>query len=249
MRTVIGIVICLFLWPATAQIVFVNAAANAEYADLFGRAARSTAIVLGKVVEDKGVLKRDLPKLVQVGPDTYLADVTSAVAGRLATVEIGESICRGQDFTLLSLHEVGPTGSAHIFIPAPQMGISTGASTGASRTPEQIFKGSQYLLFLTPYPNQENLVENNRLEAGVTYYRAYGGYFGAIELPDESASQERKNARSHFVDVVRQFCEAVKPPGAAEKIARLRALREKADHRWIDSVDAAIRSLEEESKP
>jgi len=150
---------------------------------------------------------------------------------------------------MLRLQGAVSGGTAHVIVPPEQFAGSSDIEPGISMPNAQLFKGREYLLFLAPYPRQKELVEKNDVDANLTYYRGYDGYMGAIPLPEDAARQGESNPKVRYMNVVRPFCEAVKPPDATGKITRLKALREKADRRWTDSVDAAIKSLEEETRP
>jgi len=150
---------------------------------------------------------------------------------------------------MLRLQGAVSGGTAHVIVPPEQFAGSSDIEPGISMPNAQLFKGREYLLFLAPYPRQKELVEKNDIDANLTYYRVYDGYMGAIPLPEDAARQGESNPKVRYMNVVRPFCEAVKPPDATGKITRLKALREKADRRWTDSVDAAIKSLEEETRP
>ncbi len=249
MRCALFVGISLGVQIAFAQFTAPLIRANAEYDYLFQRVARSSIVVSGKVVERKPIWKRGVPHYVEEGSGRVrTANMEDITGGALFTMEIGEPLCRQQDFTTLRVHTDVPEGTVHIFVPYDRH-RSSDVAPGISMPHEQLFKGQEYLLFLVPYPRQKELVEKNELDTNLTYYRAYDGYMGALKLPDAAVRQGEGNYMTRFMGVVKSFCEAVQPVDPAEKITRLRALRGKADRRWIDSVDAAIRSLEEETKP
>lgn len=225
---------------ALGQFVSVMSGPDAEYHRLFERIARSSFVVKGKVVAIKPVSKRDwqvfdAPNVVR----------SATIEGTIFTIEIAECLCGRQDFMPAGARTETPPNPLYIYVHSPLR--TTGSSDfypGMAAIPEQLFPGRQYLLFLIPHERQQKLTEVYEMDPALIYYRAYDGYEGTIELPSPAMSRGRADYMAVFVATVTALCEAVRPERVPDKLSRLRALRARAEPRWRDSLEAAIRAIE-----
>ncbi len=218
--------------------------ANPEYRHLYDRVSRSAIVVQGKIVEQQFVRKRGVPAVVREGPTGYrTADIDDITGGRLYTVDISVPLCRQEDFIPGMEQKRKLQNTMQVFVssdPFRDSDLFPGIDAGI----EQLFKGGEYLLFLFPYPRQEELQKKYELGPEVTYYKVFDGYFGARELAAPVSRGTDADRTTPLISAVSALCEAVKPTDVKAKLSGLRELRGRADSRWRDSVDAAIRALE-----
>lgn len=230
---------------ATGQFVSVLSGSDAEYHRLFDRMARSAFVVKGKVAAFKPVRKRDWQ--VFEAPNVVRS---STIEGTIFTIEIAECLCGRQDFMPGGARTGTPPNPLHIYVHKPSWtNRSSDFYPGMAAIPEQLYPGVEYLLFLIPHDRQEKLTEVYEMDPALTYYRAYDGYSGTIELPGPSMSRGRADYMAAFVATVTAICDAVRPERVQDKISRLRALRGRAEPRWRDSLEAAIQALEVHEVP
>lgn len=88
---------------------------------------------------------------------------------------------------------------------------------------------------------------NNLLDPTRTYYRAYWGVSGAVELPAAERKGSPRDFATPLLSGVAALCQAVQSPDPAAKRNRLTQLKSFADHpSWAREVDAAIKALDNE---
>ena len=226
--------------------------------DLYARLSESTFVVKARVRTSKAVLRRDLPKATQVGPNLWKLPSLQEkdLGGTLFTVAVEEVICWQGDFAAtLSARQTFPD-VVHVFVSSadPLYARSRFDPNRLNRR-EYLLPGREYLLFLMEPPGQDMLVSTYELEPGVTYYRAFEGQRGAVALPDAAYPERPFTFVTPLVKAVTTFCEAVKGPDPATRIRQLQGVRDffpdPADRRtnmgaamqasaWRKSVDAAI---------
>ncbi len=137
---------------------------HAEYDRLYERLARSAFVIQGTVTGVDSIMRRGAEKTcVTPGEGSALVfDVGCANGGGVYTVEPAQIICKQQDFTPgVSQTADAPPNTIHIYMP-PR--IPSGSYPSMATSLMYLIPGKQYLLFLSPYLRQDELLANFELD-------------------------------------------------------------------------------------
>jgi hypothetical protein len=211
-----------------------------DFEDLYERMSRSDFVVRGTVI-DKSPVWAPMPS----DEKELLArkDLVQPL-GDVSTLAVGQSVCQRSDFSPAGSTQVPLEGKVRLFTPFRDTTRKSDIHPGRGTAPEYFFPGSEYLLFLTRYPNQAALISTYGLDPAFVYYRAFEGYRGAVKFPDPADQGGRNDIATPVMAAVSALCGAVKAEGTAAKLAQLQALLQTADPRWRDSVSKAISLIE-----
>jgi hypothetical protein len=203
--------------------------------DIYARISASAFVVRGHVQGRESVLP--VRNLGVAADGKVLDSVPPFGFPDLVTIAVDQVLCRRSDFSASGPQPPVPVGSVKMLIPKdePQWKCEFGFSPDCFT--EELLKDREYLLFLREDPRSATPSSLYRVPAGVTYYRAVLGFWGASLLP-------RTGAEWPLLTAVTALCDAVQPPDVPSKLARLRALLVTADPLWRGEVDRTIRALE-----
>jgi hypothetical protein len=201
-----------------------------DFLHLYERVSRSAFVITGKVVARKPIFD---PSFQTTDP-----------RGDVFTVSVEGDLCRQSDFAASATRTAALGGSVYLFVPFRQWNRTSDLDPRYAVPPEQLYAGTEYFLFLLPYPDQAGLISTYGLDPTLTYYRAFDGDSGAREVPAAERRGIQGDAVGPVMSAVTALCQAVKPQDPLVKIGQLQTLRNSADPAWRDSVDAAIRTLE-----
>ena len=204
---------------------------------LYDRTSRSDFVVTGRVLEKKWLSEGPL----QIGERVYGIPPTMEIV----TFATSQIICRQGDFAAQARESAPPSGTVYLVSPFHQSEESD-LDPGRWVPTETLGRGREYLLFLYRHPDQQALVARYKLSPDLTYYRAFDGASGAIELAGDRERGSLTDLATPVVSAVTSLCEAVRPTDVTAKLERLRELRGSADPRVLKSIDAAIRALKKE---
>jgi len=238
-RVLMGLVLTLSpVWgQVTSQIE-----SGWRTSDLFERIIRSEFVIRGKVLSASPVGVRDVPPPVRLPDGSYrspdLADITG---GMLFAVEFSAPVCQQRDFSLPGAASAPDRGPVYIFSPVGR--TQSDLRQGIIIPKEKLFQDREYLLFLLPFKKQKNLAEKYDLPSDRVYYRVFEGYLGAQELNVDYSPRERRQG-DRLLTAVESLCGAAQGKDNELKLSRLRALLEKAEPDWLDSVKEAIAAIE-----
>jgi hypothetical protein len=224
--------VLLFSVFAVAQIDTPPVPPEQDLGDLFQRAAASRFVVIGTIVKSRGVAKRMTPKLVdEVRKE---GDLSLTLGGTLYTLKLEKTLCRQADFHVKNVqtNEASmPELAVHIFVPRNL----------AAYPSETILEGHRYLMFLVVPKEQEEWTTTYQLDPKKVYYRAQGGYRGAVPLDGSN--------QPVVLEKLGQLCQAVSPSPVADKLSALEKLVASQDPVLEREASLAIKELQRESTP
>jgi hypothetical protein len=208
---------------------------------LYERVVRSEYVVRGKVVALKGIMVRNIPK-PEIQPDgAHRYHLKDLDGGTVIQVEIGEPLCRQADFEIPGAARELPSNPLYLYAPPGRQ--QSDLFPGMGQAEAKLFPGREYLLFVVRHRRTQGLLEKYRLDEDKTYYRVYEGFWGAQEVNSVDDERERRIGE-RVLQAVEGLCGAVRVADGAEKLARLRALLERAEPEWRQSVEQAIAGVE-----
>jgi hypothetical protein len=198
-----------------------TASQDAPLGELFRLSVSSDYVAIGTVTKARLIAQRVPEKKLAPGELIDLGDFRGEL---LYTFHVENLLCARTDF------EPG--------VPRPEM---EGEDFYIFKkkfidNKERYNQNERYLLFLTPVPNQDQLLKELDLEQGRTYYEAFEGKRGLIPLPDDNLP---------LLDKLKQVCEAVSPADPQEKLERLKALANSSDPELRQSAKEAMWLIKE----
>ncbi len=244
MRCILLAITSLLIPGAMAQISSpLIGGPHPEYRQLYERIARSEMVITGRVVKAELAGLRVLHLGPPEGGGVRSTTVEEGRGGWHYTIEVEETPCSQADSTVNPTRMTVGT-PVHLFVRGERSWHSDlypGQYTG----PEVLADGKKYLVYLFRHPRQKELTDTYKLPEGVVYYRAFDHDMGVYELPVTKDSGSKPSRATRLLSTLTTFCEAVRPTDVSVKLQRLRALRDQAEPSWRDSVETAIRALEE----
>jgi hypothetical protein len=199
--------------------------------EIFRLASSADFIAVGTVTEIKGTGRRLTEQEAR-----ELEDLSKANGGMVYSFRVEKLICAQTDFkpgverptmegkNLLIFHNLDEPVTEY-----------EGTDTPVKKREKYQLK-QQYLLLLRALPEQEQLTRKYNLDGGQTYYTAFEGEKGLIPLPADDSSLSKSLV---------EFCEALSPAEAQQKLARLNVLMHVASPELRSSAKEAIRAIEQ----
>lgn len=189
--------------------------------ELLDTISNSEFIAIGSVKKREPIGKRiSSEELIK------LDDLSKTLGGYLYKFQIESLICAKTDLK---------AGMARPSLNKKTMYIFKKRDTRFFR--EEFYEvNRRYLMFFTPLTNQDNLSKEYILEKQNTYYEAYGGKKGLIQLTDN------KNPLLHRLNSV---CNALKPKNKELKINRLKLLLTSPDSEISETSQELVKMLRE----
>ncbi len=194
------------------------------HGELFRLATSSDFIAIGTVTSSRAISKRLTEKEL-----LNLDDVGKTLGGVLYTFHAEQVICARADFK---------SDTQRPRITSDKFLIFKKRDTRFFQ--EESYKEKiLYLILLTALPEQEQLSRAYRLEKGQTYYEAFEGKKGLVPVADD---------KRPLLIKLKQFCDAVRPPSAIDKLKGLSRLTHARDPDLRQSAKEAIRLIKENNR-
>lgn len=239
-------IIVVTLFSASLAWATDTAQTAPDYASLYRRVSESAFVVRATLAKVEGVSRRADPKSL----GTPVFDVGEAISngGMLYALKVKETLCRRSDWSSSGSGPSLPEGPVYIFVPRAEPRFEKNPVYPLRFDEKESFiAGEEYLLFLREDPQQAELGNIYNLDPTRTYYRAYWGVSGAVELPAAERKGSPRDFATPLLSGVAALCQAVQSPDPAAKRNRLTQLKSFADHpSWAREVDAAIKALDNE---
>jgi hypothetical protein len=217
-----------------------------DYVSLYRRVSESAFVVKATLAKMEHFPRRVAPELLGT-PGYEAADLVNN-GGMLYTLTIKETLCRRSDWSSSESTVRQIEGPVYIFVPRTEPALKANPMQPFSPDLKEFFvPGTEYLLFLREDPQQAELGKIYDIEPSRTYYRAYWGRRGAVELPPAERKGNPRDFATPLLSGVRALCQAVQSPDPAAKRNRLAQLKSfTGDPSWVREVDEAIKALDNE---
>lgn len=219
---------------ALAQIDTPRVRPEFDSRDLFERASSSDYVVVGRIVNVKGVGDR----IDRNSKEQILASMDKPLAGEVFQLQVEETICSRQNFEAKQFGriEAPEPRMLSIFIPAREP-----VFTGPNRQ-EVLLRNRRYALFLVAAPPalQKAWTESFELDPKITYYRAEELSRGVIAL---SPASDPSSKAPPVLEKIQKLCSALRPSSVDQKIANLRELASSDDPDLQREATSAIEAL------
>jgi hypothetical protein len=216
-----------------------------DYESLYQRISESAFVVRATLAQmEIRPLRVDPPDLL--GKPGYEGLELVNKGAVLYTITIKEMLCRHSDWSPSEPGLKQIQGPVYILAPRTEPPFQKNAVySNRFDVKEEFSPGTEYLLFLREDPRQAELGKIYEVDPNETYYRAYWGESGAVELP----SPQKKGAPRDFVTplltAVTDMCKAVQQPEPLVKRSELMQLRFLAAPGWRPELEKAIKAMED----
>jgi hypothetical protein len=199
--------------------------------EIFRLASSADFIAVGILTEIKGTGKRLTEQEAR-----ELDDLSKANGGIVYSFRVEQLICAQTDFQPGVGRPTMEGKSLFIFHTLDEPVTEYEGTDTPVKKREKYQLKQRYLLLLTALPEQEQLTRKYILDGGQIYYTAFEGEKGLITLPADDPSLPKN---------LMEFCEALSPVEAQQKLARLNVLMHVASPELRSSAKEAIRVIEQ----
>ncbi|MEP6644366.1 MAG: hypothetical protein ABJA69_07700, partial [Acidobacteriaceae bacterium] len=157
-------------------------------------------------------------------------NLSVALHGMLYTIEVKSTLCREGDFRIQPSSSSNAPRNVYVFLPSKEPFSVDGHFR------EEFLTGQSYLLFLVPLDKKtlDSWTTTYALDPKRPYFRGEQLARGVVPI---------KRSELGVLEKVTRLCEAVRPVGAARKLAALKKLEESGDPVLAKEARAAAENL------